>query len=159
MKQEKAAEMAKQRAAAIAAELKSAKDFAAAAKRAGLEVKTTELIARGVGDSRPRHQRSGRRRGVRAAAGRRQRRDHRRPTGTAIVRVAEKVDVTDAEIETGKDQMRDELVNTRRDKFFGAYMQKAKTGLKITTRDEVLARVTGSSGRQRRIRRSGQVHG
>ena len=39
--------------------------------------------------------------------------------------------------------MRDELVNQRRDKFFGAYMQKAKTGLKITTRDDVLARITG----------------
>ncbi len=36
----------------------------------------------------------------------------------------------------GKDQLRDELVNTRRDKFFGAYMQKAKTGLKITTRED-----------------------
>jgi parvulin-like peptidyl-prolyl isomerase len=66
------------------------------------------------------------------------------PTGTAIVRVAEKVSVTDAEVESGKDVMRDELVNSRRDKFFGAYMQKAKTSLKITTRDDVLARVTGA---------------
>ena len=40
--------------------------------------------------------------------------------------------------------LRDELVNARRDKFFGAYMQKAKTGLTITTRDEVLAMVTGT---------------
>ncbi len=63
--------------------------------------------------------------------------------GTAIVRVAEKVEVTDAEIESGKDAVREELVNTRRDKFFAAYMQKAKTSLTITTRDEVLARVTG----------------
>ena len=47
VKQDKAVEMAKQRAAAIATELKSAKDFAAAVKRAGLEIKTTELVARG----------------------------------------------------------------------------------------------------------------
>ena len=60
------------------------------------------------------------------------------------MRVAEKVNVTDAEIASGKDQLRDELVNQRRDKFFGAYMQKAKTGLTITTKDDVLARVTGS---------------
>ena len=126
VKQDKAAEMAKQRAAAIATELKGAKDFAAAAKKAGLEVKTTEL-------DRARHRRfptSASARsidnvGVRAAAGRRQRRDHD-AHGTAIVRVVEKVNVTDAEVETGKDQMRDELVNQRRDKFFGAYMQKAK---------------------------------
>jgi hypothetical protein len=36
--------------------------------------------------------------------------------------------VTDAEIEAGRDQLREELVNQRRDKFFGAYMQKAKQG-------------------------------
>ena len=143
MKQEKATEMAKQRAAAIATELKTAKDFAAAAKKAGLEVKTTELIARGSAipdlgiseavDAAAFALPQG---GVSDAI--------TTPTGTAIVRVAEKVNVTDAEIETGKDQLRDELVNTRRDKFFGAYMQKAKTGLKITTREDVLARVIGS---------------
>ncbi len=65
------------------------------------------------------------------------------PQGTAIVRVAERVDVTESELESGKDQMREELVNSRRDKFFGAYMQKAKTGLKITTREDVPARITG----------------
>lgn len=143
LKQEKAVEMAKQRAAAIATELKSAKDFAAAAKKYGLEVKTTELVARGsaipdlgiseeidkVAFSLPQG-------GVSDAI--------TTPTATAIVRVVEKVDVTDAEIEGGKDQLRDELVNARRDKFFGAYMQKAKQGLKITTREDTLARVVGS---------------
>jgi peptidyl-prolyl cis-trans isomerase D len=143
VKQEKATEMARQRASAIATELKGAKDFAAAVKKAGLEVKPTELLARGsaipdIGISEaidaaafalPQG-------GVSDAI--------TTPSGTAIVRVAEKVNVTDAEIESGKDQMRDELVNSRRDKFFAAYMQKAKTGLKITTRDDVLARVTGS---------------
>jgi hypothetical protein len=60
------------------------------------------------------------------------------------VRVAEKTTVTDAELETGKDELRNEMVNTRRDKFFGAYMAKAKQGLKITTREDVLARITGA---------------
>lgn len=143
VKQEKAAELAKQRASAIATELKSAKDFAAAVKKAGLEVKTTELIARGAAipdlgisetvDAAAFALPQG---GVSDAL--------TTPTGTAIVRVAEKVSVTDAEVEAGKDQLRDELVNTRRDKFFGAYMQKAKTGLKITTREDVLARIVGS---------------
>ena len=143
VKQEKAVEMAKQRAAAIAAELKAAKDFAATAKKHGLEVKTTELVTRGsaipdlgiseaidnVAFTLPQG-------GVSDAI--------TTPTATAIVRVAEKVDVTETEIETGKDQLRDELVNTRRDKFFGAYMQKAKQGLKITTREDTLARIVGS---------------
>jgi peptidyl-prolyl cis-trans isomerase D len=143
VKQDKAIEMAKQRAASIATELKGAKDFAAAAKRAGLEIKTTELVTRGsaipdlgisesidtVAFGLPQG-------GVSDAI--------TTPAGTAIVRVVEKVNVTDAEVETGKDQMRDELVNMRRDKFFGAYMQKAKQGLKITTREDTLARVVGS---------------
>jgi peptidyl-prolyl cis-trans isomerase D len=139
---EKAAEIAKARATDIATDLKAAKDFAAAAKRAGLEVKTTELIARGaaipdLGISEAVDQAAfalpeG---GVSDAIS--------TPTGTAIVRVAERVNVTDAEIEAGKDQLRDELVNQRRDRFFGAYMQKAKQGLKINIRQDTLARVVG----------------
>lgn len=143
VKQEKAAELAKQRAAAIATELKSAKDFAAAAKKAGLEIKTTELIARGspipdlgISDTIDAAAFSLPQGGVSDAI--------TTPTGTAIIRVAEKVNVTDAEVEAGKDELRDELVNTRRDKFFAAYMQKAKAGLKVTTRDDVLARITGA---------------
>jgi peptidyl-prolyl cis-trans isomerase D len=142
VKQTKATELAKQRASAIAAELKTAKDFAAAVKKAGLEIKTTELVARGTAipdigisetiDTAAFALPQG---GISDAI--------TTPTGTAIVRVAEKVDVTDAEVESGKDQLRDELSNTRRDKFFGAYMQKAKTGLKITIREETLARITG----------------
>lgn len=143
VKAEKATELAKQRAASIAAELKSAKDFAAAAKKNGLEVKTTELIARGAAipdlgiseaiDSAAFALPQG---GVSDAI--------TTPTGTAIVRVAEKTQVTDAEIAAAKDELRDELVNQRRDKFFGAYMTKAKSGLKITTREDTLAKVVGS---------------
>jgi parvulin-like peptidyl-prolyl isomerase len=66
------------------------------------------------------------------------------PSGTAIIRVVEKQSVTDADIEAGRDQLREELVNQRRDKFFGAYMQKAKQGLKININQATLARVTGA---------------
>jgi peptidyl-prolyl cis-trans isomerase D len=143
VKNDKAQDLARQRASAIAAELKAAKDFAAAAKKNGLEVKSTELVTRGSAipdlgisqaiDNAAFALPQG---GVSDAIV--------TPQGTAIVRVAEKVDVTDSEIEAGKDQLRDEMVNLRRDKFFGAYMQKAKQGLKITTRDDVLARITGA---------------
>ena len=143
LKQEKAVEMAKQRAAAIATELKSAKDFAAAAKKAGLAIKPTELITRGsaipdlgISESIDNVAFALPQGGVSDAI--------TTPTGTAIIRVAEKVNVTDTEIAAGKDQLREEMVNQRRDKFFGAYMQKAKQGLKITTREDTLARVIGS---------------
>jgi peptidyl-prolyl cis-trans isomerase D len=142
VRQEKAGEMAKQRATAIAADLKAAKDFGAAAKKAGLEVKTTELVARGAAvpdlgiseavDAAAFALPQG---GVSDAIS--------TPTGTAVIRVVEKVGVTDAEVEGGKDVLRDELVNVRRDKFFGAYMQKAKTGLKINIRQDTLTRVVG----------------
>jgi peptidyl-prolyl cis-trans isomerase D len=142
VKVEKAAELVKQRASALATELRNAKDFAAAAKKAGLAVKTTELIARGaavpdigISEAVEAAAFSLPQGGVSDAIS--------TPTATAVIRVAEKVNVTDAEIETGRDQMREELVNQRRDKFFGAYMQKAKQALKITVRDEVLARITG----------------
>jgi peptidyl-prolyl cis-trans isomerase D len=142
VKQEKAVELAKQRASAIAAELRAAKDFAAAVKRAGLEVKTTELVARGaaipdlgISDAVDKAAFALPQGGVSDAIA--------TPTGTAVIRVVEKVDVTDAEIESGKDALRDELVNGRRDRFFGAYMQKAKQGLTIEIKEETLARVTG----------------
>jgi peptidyl-prolyl cis-trans isomerase D len=140
---EKAAELAKARASAIATTLKGAKDFAAAVKKAGLEVKTTELVARGaalpdlgiseaidqVAFSLPQG-------GVSDAIS--------TPSGTAIIRVVERQDVTDQQINDGRDQLRDELVNQRRDTFFRAYMQKAKQGLKIDIKQDTLARVVGS---------------
>jgi peptidyl-prolyl cis-trans isomerase D len=142
IKLEKAGDLAKQRAQEIAQELKTAKDFTAAAKRRGLEVKTTELVARGsaipdIGMSEtidaaafalPQG-------GVSDAIS--------TPAGTAVIRVAERVDVTDAEIEQGRESLREEMVNQRRDRFFGAYMQKAKQGLTISIREDVLSRVTG----------------
>jgi peptidyl-prolyl cis-trans isomerase D len=142
VKQEKAAELAKQRAQQIASDLKGAKDFAAAVKRAGLEIKTTELLARGSAipdlgmseaiDAAAFSLPQG---GVSDAIS--------TPTGTAVIRVAERVNVTDAEIEQGKDATREELVNQRRDRFFAAYMEKAKGGLRINIRQDILAQVTG----------------
>jgi peptidyl-prolyl cis-trans isomerase D len=141
---ERAAEVAKTKAAEIAATLKSAPDFAGAAKKAGLEVKTTELITRGsaipdigasaevdkVAFSLPKGAVSD---------------PVSTPQGTAIVRVVEKEDVTPDQIAAGRDQMRDELVNQRRDQFFSAYMQNAKKNLKIEIRQDTLARVVGAT--------------
>jgi peptidyl-prolyl cis-trans isomerase D len=140
---ERGAELAKSKAAEIATSLKSASDFAAAVKKAGLEVKTSELITRGaaipeIGTSAeadniafalPKG-------GVSAPVS--------TPQGTAIIRVVEKEDVTPEQIASGRDQLREELVNQRRDQFFSSYMQNAKKKLKIEIRQDTLARVVGT---------------
>ena len=145
---ERAAEVAKAKAAEIAAMLKAAPDFAAAAKKAGLEVKTTELIARGaalpdigisadvdkVAFALPQG-------GISNAVA--------TPQGTAIVRVAEKEAVTDAQIAGGMDQTRQELVTQRRDRLFSGYMVKAKEKLKIEINQETLAQAMTPAGAAR----------
>ena len=107
---EQAAALAEERAASIAADLKSARDFAATAKKHGLEVKTTELVTRGsalpdVGVSEAVDQVAfalpvG---GVSDAIS--------TLTGTAIVKVVERQDVTPEQIAQGRDTLRDELIN------------------------------------------------
>jgi peptidyl-prolyl cis-trans isomerase D len=139
---ERAAELAKTKAADIAAMLKGSKDFAAAVAKAGLEVKPTELIARGspipdlgvssevdaVAFALPEG-------GVSDPIS--------TPQGTAIVRVAAKEDVTDAQVAGGMDQIREELVNQRRDRFFSGYMVEAKKNLQIEINQETLQRAVG----------------
>ena len=144
VKQDKAVEMAKQRAAVDRDRAEGREGFRR--RREARRPRDQDHRARRarLGDSRPRHQRVDRQRRVRACRRAASATRSRRPPAPPIVRVVEKVNVTDAEIEAGKDQLRDELVNARRDKFFGAYMQKAKQGLKITTREDTLARVVGS---------------
>ncbi len=137
---ERAAEIAKAKAAAIGALLKSAGDFAAAARKAGLEVKTTDLITRnsplpdiGVSADIDKVAFALPTGGVSDPIS--------TPQGTAIVRVVEKEAVTDAQVASGLDQLREELVSQRRDRFFSGYMVKAKEKLKIQIHQDTLARV------------------
>jgi peptidyl-prolyl cis-trans isomerase D len=140
---DKAAELAKQRAAAIAADLKTAKNFAATARKHNLEVKPTELLARGsaipdIGMSEE----------VDAAAfslpvnGVSD--PISTPSGTAIIRVVERQEVTDAQIAAGRDELRDEMTAQRRDRFFSAYMQKTKSALNISINQDLLTQVLGT---------------
>jgi peptidyl-prolyl cis-trans isomerase D len=139
---ERAAELARAKAGEIAALLKGSKDFAAAAAKAGLEVKPTELIPRGspipdlgvsadvdaVAFALPEG-------GVSDPIA--------TPQGTAIIRVTAKEGVTDAQIGEGMDQMREELVNQRRDRFFSGYMVEAKKQLRIQINQDTLQRAVG----------------
>jgi peptidyl-prolyl cis-trans isomerase D len=139
---ERAAELAKTKAAEIATQLKAAPDFAAAVKKAGLEVKPTEPITRGspipdlgisaevdkVAFSLPQGAVSD---------------PVSSPQGTAIIRVVERNAVTDAEVAAGMDTMREELVEARRNRFFSGFMGEAKKKLDIQINQETLARVVG----------------
>jgi peptidyl-prolyl cis-trans isomerase D len=139
---QKARELAMQKAAALAASLKATGDTAKAAKAAGLEVKTTELIAREsplpeIGVSRE----------VDAVA-------FAMPAGATsdpiatenavlVVKVVEHKQPTPAELAAARDGVRNELLNSRRGAFFAAYMQKVKAKMKIQVNRENLQRVIG----------------
>jgi peptidyl-prolyl cis-trans isomerase D len=138
----KAVEAARQKATAIAAQLKAATDFAAAAKTAGLEAKTTDLIVRGaavpdVGMSPA----------VDAAAFALPQGGVSDPivtdTGAVIVKVLEKKTPTADELKTGRDAVKSELVNQQKQRFYGSYMTKARERMTIKSNPQVIAQVIG----------------
>ena len=136
----KATEASRERANAIAAALKSAKDFAAAAKAQGLESKDTELVPRGaaipdVGVS-PEVDRVAFTLPAGSVSDPIQTTD-----GTVIVRVVERDDVTPGELRQGQEAFRAELLNERRSRFFAAYMGKAREKMKVEIKTDVVRRV------------------
>jgi peptidyl-prolyl cis-trans isomerase D len=138
---QKAIEAARQKAAAINAEMRSG-DFDKAAKSAGLEVKTTELIARGapIGDA-------GVSPALEAAAFNLAAGAVSDPVvtenGAAIVKALERKDVAADEMAKQKESLRTELLNERKQKFFGAYMTKARLRMKININRETIAQIIG----------------
>jgi peptidyl-prolyl cis-trans isomerase D len=138
---QKAIEAARQKAASINAEMKSG-DFEKAAKAAGLDVKTTDLIARGapvaeIGVSPA----------LEAAAFTLPQGAVSDPivteNGAAIVKVLERKDVVADDLAKQKDSLRGELLNDRKQKFFAAYMTKARQRMKITINRETIAQIVG----------------
>jgi peptidyl-prolyl cis-trans isomerase D len=137
---QKARELSVQKAAELAAKLKSAPDFEKAAKAAGIEAKTTELIARdsplpdlGVA---PAVEDAAFKLPVGATSD-----PIATDNGSAIIKVLEKKEVTSAEFAAAKDKFREELLGDRRNRFFSAYMVKAKQKMKIEVNREALQRV------------------
>jgi peptidyl-prolyl cis-trans isomerase D len=138
---QKARELSKQKAAEVAVRLKSAPDFEKAAKAAGYEAKTTELITRdspipdlGVAKA------------VEDAAFKLPVGSVSDPiatdNGTAVIKVIDKQEVSPADWTNAKDRFREELVADRRNRFFSAYMVKAKQKMKIEVNREGLQRAT-----------------
>ena len=139
----RATELSRQRAGAVAASLKSAKDFAAAAKTQGLEAKDTQLVSRDsalpdVGVS-PEVDKAAFALPVGGVSDPIQTTD-----GTVVVRVVERDDVTPDEFRIARERFRAELLNERRGQFFTAYMTKVKDRLSIEVRNDVLRRLTAA---------------
>jgi len=126
----KARDLAKQKAAEVVAKLKGAADFDKAAKAAGVDVKTTELIARDapipdVGNA-PAIEDAAFKMSVGSVSD-----PIATDNGAAVVKLVEKQETTPADYALGKDKFRDEVLADRRNRFFGAYMVKAKQRMKI----------------------------
>ena len=136
---QKARDLSKQKAAELGARLKSAPDFEKAAKAGGVEAKTTELITQdspipdlGVA---PAVEDAAFKLAVGAVSD-----PIATDTGTAVIKVIEKKAVTPEEWTSSKDRFREELLTDRRNRFFSAYMVKAKQKMKIEVNRESLQR-------------------
>ena len=135
----KAGEVAKQKAVTIGAQMKSG-DFNAAAKAAGLDVKTTEFIARGapIGDV-------GVSPAVDTVAFAMQPNAVSDPittdNGTVIVKVLERQDPPASDVTPGKASLKTEMVNERRNRFYASYMSKARERMKVNVNRELIAQL------------------
>jgi peptidyl-prolyl cis-trans isomerase D len=139
----RAAELSRQRAASVAAALKTAPDFAAAAKAQGLESKDTDLVTResalpdiGVSTQVDRVAFALPVGGVSDPIV--------TDLGTVIVKVVERDDVTPDEFRTAREQFRTDLLNERRGRFFSAYMGKVKERLSVQVKGDVVNRIVTS---------------
>jgi peptidyl-prolyl cis-trans isomerase D len=139
---QKAREASVHKAADIAGTLKRAPDFEQAAKAAGLEPKTTDLIARGAPlpelGAAPAVEDATFRLPAGAVSD-----PIATDNGTAVAKVLEKKEVTPSEWEAAKDRFREEVLNDRRTRFFNAYMAKAKQRMKIEVYREAVQKVIG----------------
>jgi peptidyl-prolyl cis-trans isomerase D len=139
----KASELSRARATEVAAALKSAANFTAAAKAQGLEAKDTDLITRGaalpdVGAS-PDVDKAAFSLPVGGVSGPIATQD-----GTVIVKVVQRDVITPEQVKSGSETFRAELLNERRNQFFNAYMGKAKERMNVEINTDVISRVTST---------------
>ena len=138
----KAIEMAKAKAAEMAKNARG--NFAAAAKAAGVDVKTTELIPRGSALPEV-----GMNSAVDDAAFALKVNETAGPISTdnavVVLRVKERQDLKVADMTAGREALRTELTQQRRGAFFGAYMAKAQAKMKVQFHEAAIRAVLGES--------------
>lgn len=139
---EKASTLAKDRALTLASALKTAADFAAAAKRAGVEAKTSELVARGTALPDVGLNATVEEQVFSMKVG-----EVSDPIttldGTTIVKVLERQDVTGEQLQISRAAVKQELAQQRRNQFLTSYMMKAKQKMKIELNQEALRQILG----------------
>jgi peptidyl-prolyl cis-trans isomerase D len=131
-------EAARERLAGLAAAFKA--DFAKAAKQAGIDVQTTELIPRespvpelGVNAAVDRAAFSLPQGGVSEPIA--------ADNAVAVIRVVERQDPASEELAATRESLRQELLIDRQNRFFSAYMVEAKQRMKIEVNRETLERL------------------
>lgn len=139
---EKAAKAASEKAASVAAALKTAADFAAAAKKAGFDAKSSELVARGAAlpevGSNAQVEKAAFALAVGAVSD-----PIVTPDGTTIIKIVERQHVKPDELAASRESVRQNLLDERRSEFFTAYMTKARQRMKIELNREVLNSILG----------------
>jgi peptidyl-prolyl cis-trans isomerase D len=140
--EERARTLAKQRADALAAQLKTAPNFQAAAKSAGFEAVTSNPITRDA--VIPNIGRSPEIESIAFSSPIGTVSDAiTTPQGAAVVRVASRQDVSPADYAMAKDKFKMEVLSERRARFYQAYMEKARAKMKIDVDPEALKRAIG----------------
>jgi len=137
---DKAVQAARAQAAVLADAASKTGDLVKAAKTAGLEAKTSELVARGAAlpdvGVNPK---------VDEVAFSLKPGSVSQPIETSssavVIKVLERTEATDAEVAAGREALHREMLTQRRDRFFGAYMTKAKQQMRIDVNREALQRV------------------
>jgi peptidyl-prolyl cis-trans isomerase D len=138
----KAIDLAKAKAEEVARAART--NFTGAAKAAGVDVKTTELITRGqalpeVGVNKA----------VEDAVFALKVNEATGPVTTdnavVVARVKERTDINVADMASAREGIRGELLQRRRGEFFGAYMQRAQTKMKIEYHEAAIKTVLGES--------------
>lgn len=141
LKRQRAQDMAKAQAQSVAASLKAAADFSAAAKAAGLTIRTGDDLSRGaaipeVGPS-PAVDQVAFTLPVGSVS-----EPLTTPNGVVILRVKSRTTVAADELAKNREAVRRELASQKRAQFFASYMTKAKQGMGISIDQAVLQRLT-----------------
>ncbi len=140
---EKASKLASEKAITLSAALKTATDFVAAAKKAGVEAKTSDLIARGTALPDVGVNATVEKAAFALAVG-----TVSEPIatldGTTILKLVERKDVTPSDAAGARETIRQDLLGQRRNQFFSAYMIKARQKMKIQLNREAIDRTTGA---------------
>jgi peptidyl-prolyl cis-trans isomerase D len=138
----KAIDLAKVKAEEVARAGKA--NFAGAAKAAGVEIKNTELITRGmalpeVGVSKAVED------AVFALKVNETTGAIATDNAVVVARVRERTDINLAEMAAARETTKTELLQRRRGEFFGAYMQRAQARMKIEFHEAAIKTVLGES--------------